>query len=77
MIKEELRLEIEKELRGRLAALRRYLRSPGRDPHLSLQEIYRAKAGRPADLADTFISIFKQFRRRKSAAKEPVRPDEY
>ncbi len=77
MLKEELRLEVEKELRARLASLRRYLRSPGRDPHLSLQEIYRSKPGRPADLADTFISIFKQLRRRRSS-KEPVEgPDEF
>jgi transitional endoplasmic reticulum ATPase len=75
MLKEELRIEVEKELRNRLAALRRYLRSPGRDPHLSLDEIYRSKPGKPADLADTFISIFKQLRRKKSA-KQPVHPDE-
>jgi hypothetical protein len=76
MLKGELRMEIEAELRTRLAALRRYLRSPARDPHLSLQEIYRNKPGKPADLADTVISIFKQLRRKKSA-KQPLHPDEH
>lgn len=36
-----LRNRAEKEIRSRLAALRRYLRSPERDPHLSLEEIFR------------------------------------
>lgn len=39
--KEIIRLHAEKEIRNRLTALRRYLRSPAKDPHLSLEEIFR------------------------------------
>jgi hypothetical protein len=39
--KEILRIRAEKEIKDRLGALRRYLRSPAKDPHLSLEEIYR------------------------------------
>jgi hypothetical protein len=62
-IKEGLRQELEKELRSRLVALRRYLRSPVRDPHLSLQEIFRTKPGRPSELADSFMNMVKKFKR--------------
>lgn len=41
-IRGELRAEVEALIRSRLTALRNYLRSPDRDPHLSLIEIYRA-----------------------------------
>jgi hypothetical protein len=37
---------MEKELISRLEALRRYLRSPSSDPHLSLEEIYRKRRSR-------------------------------
>jgi len=35
--------EMEKELRFRLNSLRKYLRSPNRDPHISLEEIFRKR----------------------------------
>jgi SpoVK/Ycf46/Vps4 family AAA+-type ATPase len=59
-IKEALKTEVEKEFRGRLVALRRYLRSPDRDPHLSLQEIFRSKPSRASELADTFFGFVRQ-----------------
>ena len=40
-IKTDLRDEMEKELIRRLQALRTYMRSPVRDPHISLEEIFR------------------------------------
>ena len=40
-IKNELREEIEGEMIRRLQALRHYMRSPVRDPHVSLEEIFR------------------------------------
>jgi len=76
VIKEELKAEVEKELRDRLIALRRYLRSPGRDPHLSLQEIYRAKPGKASELADSLMHLFKRLQMRKSR-KEENPPPEY
>ncbi len=47
VLKESLRLEMEKQIRQRLEALRQYLRNPGRDPHLSLAEIYRHRLTQP------------------------------
>jgi hypothetical protein len=41
--KELLKKQMEIELVARLEALRRYLRSPARDPHLSLEEIFRKR----------------------------------
>ena len=44
--KDVLKIQMEKEIVGRLEALRHYLRSPTRDPHLSLEEIFRKKRSR-------------------------------
>jgi hypothetical protein len=41
-----LKTRMEEELISRLEALRRYLRSPSSDPHLSLEEIFRKKRSR-------------------------------
>jgi SpoVK/Ycf46/Vps4 family AAA+-type ATPase len=65
-IKEQLKSDVEKELSLRLVALRRYLRSPDRDPHLSLQEIYRGKPGRTAGMADTLFDLIRQIRKSRS-----------
>ncbi|MGD9010641.1 MAG: AAA family ATPase, partial [Desulfobacteraceae bacterium] len=62
-IKEQLKIEVEKELSDRLVALRRYLRSPDRDPHLSLQEIFRSKPSRAAEMADTFFEFIRQLKK--------------
>ncbi len=40
-LKSELRAEIEADMIRRLQALRHYMRSPVRDPHISLEEIFR------------------------------------
>ena len=54
--KDHLRNQVERDLVARLSALRRYLRSPGKDPHLSMEEIFRRKkplgAGRIKPLFD-------------------------
>jgi SpoVK/Ycf46/Vps4 family AAA+-type ATPase len=42
-----LREEMEKEIIRRLQALRSYMRSPVRDPHISLEEIFRNGARNP------------------------------
>ena len=41
--KEILKIRAEKEIKNRLKSLRRYLRSPAKDPHLSLTEIYKRR----------------------------------
>jgi transitional endoplasmic reticulum ATPase len=68
-IKEILRVQTEKELRYRLVALRHYLRSPDRDPHLSMQEIYRNKPSHTGQWADSLLHLVKQFK--KSRFKKP------
>jgi transitional endoplasmic reticulum ATPase len=75
-IKEELKLELEAELRSRLVSLRHYLRSPTRDPHLSLQEIYRYKPGRSAEIADTLRQIVRRLKKPQSPAGQNP-PSEY
>jgi hypothetical protein len=76
VIKEELKTDVEKELRSRLISLRRYLRSPGRDPHLSLQEIYRRRSGRASELADSIFHMVRRLQRRR-VTKEENPPPEY
>lgn len=72
-IKEELRREVEKQIRRQLAALRRYLQSPVRDPHLSMTEIYHGPPGRSADWTAPLANLLRNFkasrrRRRRTAA---------
>jgi len=45
-IKQKLKDQAEKEILSRLSALRKYLRTPDRDPHLSLEEIFRQRPKR-------------------------------
>ena len=45
-IKQKLKDQAEKEILSRLSALRNYLRTPARDPHLSLEEIFRQRRKR-------------------------------
>jgi hypothetical protein len=44
--KEVLRVQADKEILSRLSALRKYLRTPARDPHISLEEIFRQRKNR-------------------------------
>jgi SpoVK/Ycf46/Vps4 family AAA+-type ATPase len=44
--KEMLKEQAEKEILSRLNALRNYLRTPSRDPHISLEEIFRQRKKR-------------------------------
>ena len=44
--KQLLKDRAEKEILSRLNALRKYLRSPARDPHISLEEIFRQRKRR-------------------------------
>jgi hypothetical protein len=41
-----LKEQAEKEILSRLNALRNYLRTPSRDPHISLEEIFRQRKKR-------------------------------
>jgi transitional endoplasmic reticulum ATPase len=60
--KEILKLRSEKEIKNRLIALRRYLRSPAKDPHLSLEEIYRHRESTLAMMTDPVKRLFNKVR---------------
>jgi hypothetical protein len=63
--KDILRIRAEKEIKNRLIALRRYLRSPTRDPHLSLEEIFRHRESPLVRVSDPFKRLIKKVRDRK------------
>ena len=66
--KEMLRTQMDKEIISRLQAVRRYLRSPSRDPHISMEEIFRqSKARRLMG----FKSLFNRVSGRKDRRPEP------
>jgi len=57
--KQALRAVAEKEIVARLEALRKYLRDPARDPHLSLEEIFRkSQKKRAKSLMAPLLSYF-------------------
>ena len=64
-IKEELRKEVEKEIRSRLGALRYYLRNPDKDPHMSMQEIFRSAPGKATQWVSPLVQAMRHFRSRK------------
>ncbi len=68
-----LRLRAEKEIKNRLIALRRYLRSPAKDPHLSLEEIYRRRESTFAVMVDSFKRLFGRARFQKKGFWNPSR----
>ena len=71
-IKDKLRVEVEREIRNRLVSLRRYLRNPDRDPHLSLQEIYRQQPGRVNDWTESLSGLVRRIRRRRTVSEHDL-----
>ena len=63
--KDYLRTRFEKEIKLRLQAIRQYLRDPVRDPHLSLEEIFKERAYRPMEIVKPFIDYFRKKTGRK------------
>ena len=63
--KEILRARAEKEIKNRLSALRRYLRSPAKDPHLSLEEIYRRRESSLVQMTAPLKRLMETMRQRK------------
>ncbi len=71
--KEILRTRAEKEIKNRLVALRRYLRSPARDPHLSLEEIFRHRESPFIRVADPVKRLLQKVRsRKKKSGDQPI-----
>ena len=66
--KEILKTQMEKEIISRLQAVRRYLRSPSRDPHISLEEIFRQNKSRKLM---GFKSLLNRVSGRKDRRPEP------
>lgn len=69
--KEVLRIRTEKEIKSRLVALRRYLRSPAKDPHLSLEEIFRHRESPMARVANPFKRLIRKVRTIRKDSKNP------
>jgi hypothetical protein len=66
--KDALKSRMEKEILSRLAALRRYLRTPAHDPHLSLEEIFRKKNRSIKNLIDPFWLYFRKNKNKPARA---------
>jgi SpoVK/Ycf46/Vps4 family AAA+-type ATPase len=63
--KEILKGQAEREIKRRLAALRHYLRSPAKDPHLSLEEIFRRRESPLARMAGPLKRAIRRTRTHK------------
>ena len=68
--KEVLKIRAEKEIKSRLVSLRRYLRSPAKDPHLSLEEIFRHRESPLVRVANPVKRLFHKVRARRKESKE-------
>jgi SpoVK/Ycf46/Vps4 family AAA+-type ATPase len=72
-LKTALRSQLEQELVHRVEAIRRYLRNPEKDPHLSLEEILRAKPRPPRPLIDPLMRVIR--RRRLWVSRKKDEPE--
>lgn len=71
-IKTILRTDMEKELVRRLQALRTYMRSPVRDPHISLEEIFR---NGPRDSSQRLSAVLQLMRNGLNRFRRDCRPE--
>ena len=67
--KEILKIRAEKEIKNRMIALRRYLRSPSKDPHLSLEEIFRQHESSLTLWTDPVKRLIQKVRSRKKNSR--------
>jgi SpoVK/Ycf46/Vps4 family AAA+-type ATPase len=68
--KEILKIRAEKEITNRMSALRRYLRSPAKDPHLSLEEIFRRRQSSLVLVTDPVKRLIQKVRSRKKKIRD-------
>ena len=68
--KEILKIRAEKEITSRMSALRRYLRSPAKDPHLSLEEIFRRRESSLILVTDPVKRLIQKVRSRKKKIRD-------
>ena len=62
--KKILRSRIEREIIDRLDSIRLYLRNPEKDPHLSLEEIFKKRKRKPIDLVKPLVHFMKRIQRK-------------
>lgn len=60
--KELLKIQIETEIIERLEAIRNYLRSPMRDPHIALEEIFKDRKNKIPSILETVKEMFQKIR---------------
>ena len=69
--KHQLRDQAEKEILSRLNALRKHLRIPARDPHISLEEIFRQREKR--NIKTLLVPLMGYLRKQKGNATKSER----
>ena len=69
-MKAELRQQAEQEIIARLESIRQYLRNPERDPHLSMEEIFKKRPKNGLPFSGTVRDLFKGKRRNQSRTDE-------
>jgi len=62
--KKILRSRIEREIIDRLDSIRLYLRNPEKDPHLSLEEIFKKRKKKPIDVVKPLVDFMKRIQRK-------------
>jgi len=69
-LKADLKYRAEQEIMVRLEAIRRYLRNPDRDPHLSMEEIFKKRPQNGLSFKSTLRDLFKGKKRDPHEADE-------
>jgi len=69
-LKADLRYQAEQEIVNRLEAIRRYLRNPDRDPHLSMEEIFKTRPQNGLPLRGALRDLFKGRKKHQREADE-------
>ncbi|MDY6793653.1 MAG: AAA family ATPase [Thermodesulfobacteriota bacterium] len=64
--KKILRNRVEREIIDRLNSIRLYLRNPEKDPHLSLEEIFKKRKKKPIDLVKPLVNFMRRIQRKQA-----------
>ena len=69
-LKTDLKNQAEQEIISRLEAIRRYLRNPGRDPHLSMEEIFKKRPTSGLSFKGAWRDLIKSKKKRRQQPEE-------
>ena len=69
-LKADLKYMAEQEIVGRLEAIRQYLRNPDRDPHLSMEEIFKKRPKNVLPFKGTLRDFFKGRKKQRAVPDE-------